>query len=350
MAGWSLSRMSKAAGYTVPYLSQVECGKRRPTESVVDAYGQALGGGGVDRRSLLTGLLAGAVTPSALRDGILAGFEKALNDPRPHVDDWLERVESYGRDYMSLGATVLQPRLARDLVILQGKLDSPDLWGAAARLLTVQGKTLPSASEDGAVRWYKAAAAAADRSGDLATRVWVRGRAGLALAYEGAGLATAATLAEQALALSDRPSLGSLNAHMALAHVAAQRGDTATALAEAQDGERAFDAAGSADDAASDFAVPEWRMRTFTSMLYSRLGDERAVAEQERADATRPATLPRFGVHIELHRGLMLVKAGDRHGGLSYAQDALAKLPTDKHSLSLRLMMAEIEGLAATGV
>jgi hypothetical protein len=70
------------------------------------------------------------------------------------------------------------------------------------------------------------------------------------------------------------------------------------------------------------------------------------VDEQEAADRARPATLPRFATHIELHRGLMLAKAGDRTGGLEYARAALDKLPPERHSLSLQLMLAEVEKVA----
>jgi hypothetical protein len=44
--------------------------------------------------------------------------------------------------------------------------------------------------------------------------MWVRGRAAIALGYENACLDAADVLAEQAIALSDRPSLGRLNAVM----------------------------------------------------------------------------------------------------------------------------------------
>ena len=63
-----------------------------------------------------------------------------------------------------------------------------------------------------------------------------------------------------------------------------------------------------------------------------------------------PTSLPRFATHIELHRGLMLTRSGDRAEGITYARDALSKLPPERHSLSLRLMMAEIEGLAPLSV
>jgi hypothetical protein len=244
---------------------------------------------------------------------------------------------------MSVGAADLQNQLARDLVVVQQHLEHPQLWAVGAKLLTVYGKT--STSRKQAVGWYRMAAVAADRSGDMNTRVWVRGRAALALAYEAAELSTAEDLARQALAMSDKPTLGRLNALVGLAHVAGVRGDAPTALDVLSQARRVFDVAGS-DEQVSDFAVPEWRFHTFASMLLSRLGDPRAVIEQDAADRTRPGTLPRFATHIELHRGLMLVRSGDHEGGLTYARNALAKLPPERHSLSLRLMLAEVERVA----
>lgn len=336
-AGLSLAQMAARTCYGKSYLGNVETGKRRATADVVLAYERALGED-MERRDLLTGLAASVVAPTAIGVLVRRGFAAALG--QQPVDDWLERVDSYGRDYMTNGAVALQRRLAGDLVVLQQQLDNPMLWAAAGRLLTVYGKTTPGALE--ASRWYRLAATAADRSGDTDTRVWVRGRSALALAYEGAGLRTATALAEEALALSNRASLGALNARMALAHVAALHGDHATALQHLADGRRLFDQAGSYGQV-SDFAVPEWRMATFTSMLLSRMGHPRAVDAQEEADRTRPATLPRFATHIELHRGLMMTRAGDVAGGVDYARAALAALPPERHSLSLRLMMAEIE-------
>jgi hypothetical protein len=171
--------------------------------------------------------------------------------------------------------------------------------------------------------------------------VWVRGRSALALAYEGASLPIAIELAQQALAISGRPSLGAVNAYLALAHVAAWNGRTELAIKAMHASRRVFDTAGSQEQI-SDFAVPEWRMSTFCSMLLSRLGDPRAEAEQENADRTRPAELPRFATHIELHRALAMVKAGDVTTGRDHARAAMNKLPPAKHSLTLRMLMQEI--------
>ncbi len=189
---------------------------------------------------------------------------------------------------------------------------------------------------------------AADRSGDLAVRVWVRGRAAIVLAYEGAALTTARRYADQAVALSDRPSLGRVQALMAQAHVAAGRGDRSGAVALDTDARRVFDYVASADGEVSDTAVPPWRMVTFRSMLYARLGMPDPGAEaQETADRTRPVDLPRFATHIELHRGLTMVKAGDSAGGVAYAWRAMDALPADRRSQSLSLMLREVEQAAS---
>jgi len=230
---------------------------------------------------------------------------------------------------------------------LQQQLEQPELWAVASRLMTLYGKTIPGTDGSKAVQWYRMAATAADRSEDDASRVWVRGRAAIALGYEGASLPVAESFANQALAISDRPSLGMLNAVMSKAHIAAIRGDERAALRLLQQGRRVFDVAGS-EEQQSDFAIPEWRMAVFASLLLARLGDERAaVVEQEVAIRNLPASLPRFATHIDLHRGLMLARAGDRAGGVAYGREALAKLPLERHSLTLRMLLAEIEAAPA---
>lgn len=288
--------------------------------------------------------------PSASFGALSEAFEAALGSQRLRDEEWEEKAQSYGHDYMRMGAADLQARLAGELVVLQRQLDdNPALWGVAARLLTVTGKTLPSVGGiSGAAHWYRLAARASDRSEDTATRVWVRGRAALALAYEGAALPMARSLAEQALVLSDQATLGRLNALLALAHVQGLQGDRHGALFTWEQARRLFDRVGSYD-AVSDFAIPEWRMGVISSMLLARLGEKQlAVAAQETAARTMPPALPRFATHLELHRGLILVKDHDVAEGLGVARTALDQLPADRHSLSLKLMMAEIERTART--
>ncbi len=216
-----------------------------------------------------------------------------------------------------------------------------------ARLLAVYGKTTGEPRE--AIRWYRLAVEAADRSDELAVRGWVRSRAAIALAYEGAALGVAEQLATQAVELSDEASIGRLNGLVAHAHVAAGRGNAAEAIRADEAARRVFDVVASPDAEISDFAVPPWRMATFRSMLYARLGDVRRGEEAQRdADDGRPAELVRFATHIELHRGLMMVHAGDREGGLAYARAAMDALPADRRSQTLRLVLDEVKRAAHT--
>ncbi len=355
--GWSQSRLATALctvadreTVTRETVSRWETGKRTPgpwwlrhLATVLQVPIEILEQAGVDRRHFLTGVAGATIAPLVASDLIEHGFATALHGSYPSIDDWDQAVDTYGHDYMTSGAGEIQKRLAGDLVVLQQQLGTPRLWAVGAKLATLYGKTFPGSDGAKALTWYRHAAAFADRSGDKATQVWVRGRAAIALGYEGASLDAVDQLAGQAVALDERPSLGRLNAIMGKAHVAAIRGDSLTAVAQVDDGRRVFDAAGS-DDAESDYAVPWWRFNVFISLMAARLGEvHMALQAQDEAARTLPESMPRFRTHLEMHRGLMLVRAGDREGGTTYAQTALDALPIEKHSLTLRMLMTEIE-------
>ncbi|MFI1108712.1 helix-turn-helix domain-containing protein [Streptomyces physcomitrii] len=298
--------------------------------------------GDTKRHTFLTDVAGSAIAPLAASELLEAGFSARISEG-PTAEEWEERLSLYGSQYMSLGAHDIRRRVSRELVLLQQQSDQRRLWSVAARLMTLYAKTFPGSDGEKAVRWYRLAAEAADHSEDLETRVWVRGRAAIALGYEGAALKVADSFGQQATEISDgRPSLGLLNALMGRAHAAAIRGNVKAAHHLSDQGRRVFDAAGSHEQA-SDYAVPHWRMNVFLSLLLARLGDERgAVEAQDAASAELPAELPRFATHLELHRGLMLARSGDKAGGAAYAQAAMDALPPERHSLTLRMLREEI--------
>ncbi len=285
--GWSQSRLATALCTAADHetvtretISRWETGKRTPGRwwlrhlaTVLQVPIEILEQAGVDRRHFLTGVVGATIAPMIASDLIEHGFATALHGSYPSTDDWGQAVDTYGRDYMTLGAGEIQKRLAGDLVVLQQQLGTPRLWAVGAKLATLYGKTFPGSDGAKALTWYRHAATFADRSGDKATQVWVRGRAAIALGYEGASLHAADQLAEQAIALDERPSLGRLNAIMGKAHVAAIRGDSLTATAQVDEGRRVFDAAGS-DNTESDYAVPWRRFNVFISLMVARLGEE----------------------------------------------------------------------------
>ncbi|MFI1012284.1 XRE family transcriptional regulator [Streptomyces sp. NPDC020965] len=299
--------------------------------------------GEVNRRTFISDVSATAIAPLVASDLLTTGFAARLADDGPSVDEWEDRLTTYGTDYMSLGAADIQRRVVGELVTVQQQLDRPQLWSVAARLMTLYAKTFPGSDGSKAVNWYRMAASAADRSGDEQARVWVRGRAAIALGYEGAALGVADVFADQAMALSGKPSLGLLTAIMGKAHAAAIRGDLGSARTLIDRGRQVFDAAASYEQT-SDYAVPYWRMNVFLSLLLARLGDERRATEaQEAARRELPKELPRFATHLEMHRGLMRARSGDTVGGVRQARNALETLPPARHSLTLRMLLAEVE-------
>ena len=353
--GWSQGRLADKLCETAKHstvsreeVSKWERGVRpvgpfwlRHLATVLEVPLQVLEDAKVKRRRFLTNVAATAIAPVVASDLLREGFDAALAG-RPGLDQWAETIEDYGRAYMSQGAEEIQKRLALDMVILQQGLEDPRMWDVAAKLMVLFGKTFPGSDGTKAVSWYRTAVQAADRSGIEDARVWVRGRASLALAYEGASLPIATMLAKEALAISELSSPGRLNALWAMAHVSAQLGDREGANAYLLSSRREFEASGAEEK--TDYAIPWWRHNVHISLLGARLGDEQ-LAAQGQADglASIPAELPRFKTHLEMHQGLMQAKAGDKTGGIATARSALDKLPPEKHSLTLRLLMSEVE-------
>lgn len=352
--GWSQARLadevnahSRGFAVTSDSVSRWERGIRKPAPALTAALASALQVPcttleSVNRRKLLTDVAGLAIAPAVAADLIHHGFMSALRGG-PSESDWLDAVEAYGAAYMTEGAATIQARLARDMVTLQAQLEKASRWGVASKLATLYGKTFPGSDGSSAADWYKIAAVTSDRSGDISTRVWVRGRAAIALGYEGAALDLADRFAAEALAMSERPTLGRLNALMGRAHVAAIRGDRVSAYSLLNEGRRVFEYAASDGKEVSDYSVPEWRMNVFTSLLAARLGDIK-LYESSRKDALAvlPSTLPRFRTHLDLHQALVLARNGDKIGGVRAASKAMKSLPPEKHSLTLRLLRDEV--------
>lgn len=355
--GWSQGRLAdelcKLSGASISreYISRRwESGKHEPSpfwlrhlSAALDTPLTVLEHESMKRRTFISDVAATAIAPIVASDLIREGFSARPNNSGPDVEEWEAKLAAYGTDYMSIGAADIQRRLANELIVLQQQLDQPRMWTVAARLMTLYAKTFPGSDGAKAVGWYRMAAQAADRSDDVDTRIWVRGRASIALGYEGASLGIADMFGDQAMAISDKPSLGRLNAIFGKAHASAIRGDLDAAHELINEGRRTFDVSGSYDQV-SDYSVPWWRVNVFISLLAARLGDEKiALAAQDAAMTELPESLPRFATHLEMHRGLMMARQGDREGGRDYAQNALDLLPPEKHSLTLRMLMDEVQ-------
>jgi hypothetical protein len=329
--------MARMTHYSKGHLVNVEAGRRRPTQALVQEYEAVLGDDTDRRRLLLTLLAAGTAAPPL--ESISKAFEYVLDVPPLKVDDWLERLEDYGREYLVTNRALMQERLAADLARLQTGLDSPILAAVAAKLLVIQGLLLQThvmpetpGRRPEVVRWYQLASRAADRSGDTATRVWVRGRAALGLATEQAELPTAVDFATQALALTDRPSLGRLKAQIALAH--------AHGSVQGMEAARRTMHDIGLDSRISDFANSEWAVAFNTVLLAARLGDEHLAAVAIDVEArTRPTRSDYYARRIKMHQARLLAQVGNKDEGTALALETLERLPPE---VSNKLMLREI--------
>ena len=340
-SGVSLSEMARRIYLDKGYLSRIETRHGAVPDHVVAQYEHVLGVD-MNRRSLLAGLTAGAVLPGAVVDAVRRGIDQE-SIGKLTIDDWMAKVDSHAAAAMTMGTSEMQARLATELILIQGQLTEPRMWGIAAQLMVLHGAPLASlASSEATEQWYRSATAAADKSEDIPIRVWVRGRSALNLAHPSASLNACRELASQAVALSDSASVGKLTALISLANVEALSANPTESRARLDQAKQVFDDVGSTGETASEHVVPEWRMNVDESLVLSRLGAPNADQAYDRATATMPAAYSRYSTHLDLHRGLATAKAGDRVGGVAYARDALTLLPVERHSVALRRLFTEI--------
>nr|WP_162272732.1 helix-turn-helix transcriptional regulator [Nocardia lijiangensis] len=338
-AGLSLREMSRRILLDKGYLSRIETSPKVAPEWIIDKYEGELGVD-ISRRTLLGGLAAGAVVPSAVTDAVRRMFEEETTPIG--LDSWVERMERHATDALTVGAAEMQTRIAADLINIRPQLANPQMWAIASRLMVLHGAPLADVADATATaRWYQAAVDAADRSDDTTTQVWVRGRSALSMAHPSTALSTCQQLAAEAAKMSETATVGRLMALVSLANAYALNSNAPAARASMDQARRVFDAVGTTSEA-SDYTMPEWRMHVDTSLVLARLGDHHADHVQQEALRTMPAKFARFATHLEIHRGLAFTKSGDRVEGIAHARKALAQLPADRHSVALRRLYNEV--------
>lgn len=363
-SGISLRSLAELVSFDYSYLAQVERGTRPGSVRLAQRCDEALGTDGrlaavfttsrdrladrtdaPPRRAVLQAmtLLAGSsplVTLEATRQGLAA----ALGDV-PDADEWQAIAATYTREYFTVAPAELLPELSADLLVLQrvmgardGKV-AADLARTAGQLGVVQAMTLAGLGQwRSARRWWQTARSAADLSGDPQIRVWVRAWEAVNGLYERRPLAGVLTQAEEALAISSRPSAGVAGALAARAQAHSLLGDAeqaGTALRKlAALTERMPTAVLTDDQSMSGW--PEYRLRHTESYVHSHLGSTAPAYEaQDRAVDLYPPELAREHAQVELHRARCLVLDGDIGDGVAHALQTLVELPDQFHNQSL---------------
>lgn len=354
--GWKLPRLAKVAGYNRGYLWEVATGLKRPSSVLVADLDKALAGGGtlvtaweggdgeVDRRELLRDLGALALlTPLAGVESIRQDLTRALAGPTgDDSDQWEEIVDEYAQTfYLTTPGTLLRDLLA-DITVLEhqlagaGESQRASLARSAGHLAAITAMTWASLGQQRqARRWWQTARQAADRSGDTATRVWVRGWEVANGLYEQRPVKLILDRAAEARAIAaDRVDAGAVGLYAGLAQTLAVAGrpEAVDALHRVDELTLAVPAHVGADGD-SMFGWPEVRLRHTESYVYTALGDtSRAYAAQDAALALYGAGLARERAAMLLHRAHCMIKDGDVSGGIGHAHNVLDQLPAEHHT------------------
>jgi hypothetical protein len=299
----------------------------------------------MDRRMFVAGggLLLPAVvleqTRHDLRRSVTGGCATA------DVGEWEEIAWDYGLAFGRTPPAVLLGRLQVDVAALGDTLQRPytdlakrELHRVAALLAAFTALTVADLGDlHSARRWWRTARQAADVSGDIQARLWVRGQEVVSALYEQRPVPVILDLVAEAEAVSVDAKApptaiqGLLDGKARTLALASRNADAETALHEVRENFGRLPALTSGD-AESYFGWPESRLRMTESYVYSTLGDyARAERAQTAALALFPAASGLGRAKIKLHRALCLVRTGDTTVGAEHAHEAMTGLPRELH-------------------
>jgi hypothetical protein len=283
---------------------------------------------------------------------VLAGGNGGVGAPRSavpvtfSVDAWHETVGEYGFDYLIAPRRRLLADLVLDLdLIRRDMLFAPEerakaLAVPAAQLAALVALTCTSLAylrEARHVwRWTREMA---DWSGDLETRLWVRGNEIIAGIYQPRPVATLLSLAEQAahLITAARPTPGHIHVLLGTAQVRALAGDDRGAVSAFTHAANQLSAylPNSLEQPRTMFSANEGELHHVASFVQARVADFSAASHAHEAalgwygSSTPSRSIRTSIVQIELHRALSLVRRGDAAGGAAHAVEVVDTLDAE---------------------
>jgi len=306
------------------------------TGTVLQSLVQQGGGDSAMHRRAMLWMLSAAVSVTAatgratLDELLRTGMLDAIEQP----EDWDQVVAEMQRRLVLAPDEEFGAALGGKLLVVRQAIadeENADDIRAAAMLSLFYGLWRGNAGNfPGAVGWYRTAAALARESGDTATETYVLGRSASRGVYEGMSREKVNDIAEQALAVTDAPTLGGLEARSALAGVAAMTGDL-------EAGRRHVKAmrgiADKLDDDGPTGAYP--RTVNFDIFVESRTGDQKS-ADRARAEAEKAlARTPLWLAESRVYYALAMARAGDVRGAATFALDAIQTVPWSVHTLAM---------------
>lgn len=251
------------------------------------------------------------------------------------VDEWQEIARDYGQTYLTTSPATLLRALIVDLAGVQLTLQQHaedettqrKLWQAGALLAAFTAQTAANLGNlIEARRWWRTARLAADRSANLSTMFWVRGREIIRAAYEHRPVGAILQLIVETEARLDgvRPE--------ALPEFFTGKAQTLALAGRHTEAEHALcslrelPVSSSHGDSLFDYA--EENLYLTESSVYSHAGNfVKAERSQEKALMLYDDTNLRGRAQIGMQRALCLVRMGYLAQGTRQAQETIINLP-----------------------
>jgi hypothetical protein len=346
--------LAKALNLSVEELAQLLSAIPAASDGVVNRLGSAalpavgnpgLGydaeDGDVQRRTFLKAFAASGATGALAATGIETLRHELVDEiggEPADLADWEAIAWEYGRSFAATPPSILLEDLALDLFVAREWLGAlrdggrrADLQRVIAQLAVFMAHTLGNLGKARAsYRWWRVAQGCAADAADNETRIWVAGRQMIGGLYEHRPLRHLLVLADEAMAVTTSPGIGTGSLLIGRAQVLAAHGRGPEAIHAMQQVYSVVDRlpVRVTTDVDSLYGWPEHRLRHGESFVYSHLGDHRqAEAAQTRALALYPPHMPRERAQIQLHQALCIVRAGDVSGGVAHAYRVLVDLP-----------------------
>lgn len=326
-AGLSQRQLARRMGYAQPVLARIEAGTREPTEAQLKALDRAINlggllagdeGGDMHRRAVLAlaGLGLGAVGAVLPLTALLEMVERmSMDTPETR---W-RMVTAYELEYVSADrAPDFGERLFLEVSALRrltASLPNPTLdhFRDAARLSLIYGLWLAGEGNIPAGHgWCAQAAELATKSRDPETQAHVLGWSAARGVYEKWAISEAVDAAQRTLRLSPGATLGALNAHAALVHVAGLTG-------QVDSGRRAVWAMHDTAQALGGW-VAAARTELFGLYLEARIGDPAAAVQifDTAEELTRGTA---WQLDTMTYGGMAQVRSGNVVEGIRMALD-----------------------------
>lgn len=289
---------------------------------------------------LLAALAAGQAVPPGVLEEILSGAAPDF-DGRADVADWDKVVWEYAQLVPIRPVGSLVGDLTADIITVGGLLERrhapmvhAGLLRVSAGLSWILAAQFDDVGDRRAARLtWQTSRRAADDSGDLDLRVWVRSKEASMARWSDLPGTVADALADEAIALSGgKPSRGLAQAYSVRAALAARRGD-------------ARDARQALGDLADVMEHLEWARYFALSQayVYSLMGDRRADMAIQSA---RP-----FGPdhpHLQMIQAIDLIRCRDIHEGLQLATSVIRDRPVSAARYLASEIIASLPAKART--